>query len=101
MICKDAKLFEQNEISYLEFRIDEETKCTINLNSEDQTQLREMFYKIIEKCFSEEFEFRLVVEENYSKDLYKEISEEYIKQLNKEIVKVKESIPEIIKENKI
>ena len=43
-------------------------------------------------------EFQLQIADDYKKNLYIDVSKEYIKQLNIEIAKIIESIPENLKE---
>lgn len=97
MICKNVTLFENEGKSYLQFCINNDCKPSIDLNSDDQSKLKDVFYKIIELCLEEDFEFNLEIADGYDKNLYIEISEEYIKQLNAEIVKIRERIPDGIK----
>ena len=80
-------LKEENKKDVLEFKINQNLTMQIDLNSKDQTYLRELFYHIISQAFVEDFEFSLSVEQNYKKNLYIEISQEYIKQLNLELKK--------------
>lgn len=82
----------------LEFKLSEDNNMRIDLNNKDQTDLRKLFYAIINKAMSESFEFDLHVESDYNKNLYIDISKEYIKQLNNELSKIIESIPEDLKD---
>ena len=99
MVSKKVKLFEEENNSYLEFNINNTCKMKINLNSDDQTDLRNLFYSIIEQATKEDFNFELEVLEGYNKTLYKEISEEYIRQLNQELLKIKQEMPKDLIEN--
>lgn len=72
-------------------------EISINLNSKDQSNLRLLFYKIIEEELENPFKFKLVVEEQYKKNLYIEIAEEYVKQLNGELSKIIEDVPQDFK----
>lgn len=66
----------------------------INLNSEKQSDLRLVFYEIIKLTFTEIPEFKIKYDPvSYNKQLFIEISTEYIKQLNSEILKIIEQKP--------
>lgn len=64
----------------------------IDLNSEDQSQLRNVFYEIIKLLFSSDVEF-VFKDVNSGKPLYIEISQQYIKHLNEEVTKIRENLP--------
>ncbi len=63
---------------------------TIDLNNDDQSKLRELFYKIIKKVINEkkEVKFTLYEEEGYENNLFKNISRDYLLELEKEIAKI-------------
>lgn len=66
----------------------------IDLNSEDQSKLRTLFYEIVKITFSYNPEFIVRYDTmKYTKPLYIEIAQEYIKQLNLEIQKIIEMQP--------
>lgn len=65
---------------------------TIDLNSEDQVELRSLFYKIVEKLFTEKVVFKLVFDD-YDIELFKDIATEYIRQLNIEIESISNNLP--------
>ena len=67
------------------------------MNSDEQSNLRNLFYEIIKKLFTEKVEFVLQVQEDYKEVLYVDIAEDYIKKLNDEIEKVYNNIPEELK----
>ena len=62
----------------------------IDFNNNEQNYLREVFYSIIENVLEEDFEFEYRTADNYEKQLYIEIAQEYIKQLNSEMRSIKE-----------
>lgn len=84
------------EVSYLVFKIDE-NEFMINLNSSDQSNLKGLFYKIINKLFIEKVEFKLEQEDGYNEVLYIDIAKDYIKKLNDEIENVYNNMPEEFK----
>lgn len=84
------------EVNYLVFNIDE-NEFMINLNSSDQSNLKDLFYKIINKLFIEKVEFKLEQEDGYNEVLYIDIAKDYIKKLNDEIENVYNNMPEELK----
>lgn len=62
----------------------------IDLNSDsNQAQLKKVFSKLLEFLFEDDVELKYSVMEGYSKGLYKDVCEEYINDLNGELVSVK------------
>lgn len=91
----DVSLEERGVNSVMVFLLNS-TEYLVNLNSEDQTNLRTVFYEIIKLSFSIIPEFRLLYDAStYTKQLYIEIATEYIRQLNIEILKVIEIQPSL------
>lgn len=92
----NVELKKMGEKNYLVFNIDGK-QLNIDLNSDEQSNLRNLFYEIIKKLFTEKVEFVLQVQEDYKENLYVDIAEVYIKKLNDEIEKVYNNIPEELK----
>lgn len=92
----NVELKKMGEKNYLVFNIDGK-QLNIDLNSEEQSNLRNLFYEIIKKLFTEKVEFELQVQEDYKEVLYIDIAKDYIKKLNDEIEKVYNNIPEELK----
>lgn len=92
----NVELKKMGENNYLAFNIDGK-QLNIDLNSDEQSNLRNLFYEIIKKLFTEKVEFVLQVQEDYKENLYVDIAEDYIKKLNDEIEKVYNNIPEELK----
>lgn len=91
----DVVLTVSGEIDVLVFCLDEEQPdaYTVNLNSTtSQNELKEVFAKLLQLLLSEDISLKLIIAEGYSKGLYKDVCKEYIEDLNRELVKVKESI---------
>lgn len=83
------------EEDVLIFLIDEENpdKYTISLNSpNNQTDIKKVFSKLLEMLFDNEIKLQLQIADGYSKGLYKDVCEEYISELQKEISDVKEQL---------
>lgn len=88
-------LEEREKCDYLLFKLNS-NEMRINLNSEDQTSLRTLFYEIIKLTFTEIPIFDLTYDsQTYTKQLFIDIATEYIKQLNLEITKIIEQKPNI------
>lgn len=92
----NVELKKMGENNYLSFNIDGK-QLNIDLNSDEQSNLRNLFYEIIKKLFTEKVEFVLQVQEDYKENLYVDIAKDYIKKLNDEIEKVYNNIPEELK----
>lgn len=90
-----TSLERKNDVCYLVFKFNEGEK-RINLNSNDQNELTDLFEFILKKLFCGIFEFESPNDE--SKDLFYEVSVDYINALNNELVKTYEQIPEELKQ---
>lgn len=85
----------QGETDILVFSLDENEpeKYIINLNdSSCQLQIKEVFSKLLEELLKFDINLHLEIQDGYSKGLYKDVCEEYIAELNKELMQVKNSI---------
>ncbi|MBQ3603614.1 MAG: hypothetical protein IJA02_07230 [Clostridia bacterium] len=83
------------EEDVLVFAIDEENpdKYIISLNSpNNQSEIKKVFSKILEMLFDNDITLQLQIADGYSKGLYKDVCEEYINELQKEISEVKEQL---------
>ena len=83
------------EVDVLIFNLDDNSpeKYYINLNNHDsQTQIKEVFAKLLEMLLESDLSLELRIAEGYSKGLYKDVCKEYISDLNKEIAQTKELI---------
>lgn len=79
----------------LQFQLDEEHPETysVNLNStSSQNELKQVFSKLLELLMEEDIVLELSVADGYKKGLYKDVCVEYIKDLNHELIQVKEAI---------
>lgn len=65
----------------------------IDLNSDKQENLVELFYKIIELAISGEILFSLN-KDDYEDQLFIEIAEDYLKKLETEISEIRTNLPE-------
>ena len=92
-----ATLLEQDDIDILRFEFDEE--LDIDLNSpECQTSLKRLFTLILEETLYRNILIELEIQDGYSRGMYIEVCEEYIKDLNRELREVTEIIKKEITE---
>ena len=81
-----AILYDENDVDYLCFEISEECKYPINLNSDESPkQLKEMFSKLLSELIDSDIETIFEKSEEYSRRLYIDVCEEYVKDLNREL----------------
>lgn len=91
----DVLLTVNGDADVLIFKLDEEhpDDYIIDLNSDsNQTQLKKVFAKLLEKLLVDEVHLSYSVAEGYSKGLYKDVCKEYIEDLNSEISNVRNQI---------
>jgi outer membrane lipopolysaccharide assembly protein LptE/RlpB len=82
----EVKLTGDETDDFLAFTIDEDI-ISVNLNSENsQNSLKDVFAKLLEYMLTYKVKLQLVIEKGYSKGLYIDVSKEYIKQLNEELL---------------
>lgn len=86
-----ATLLEQDGTDILKFEIDEELDINLN-SSECQNSLKKLFTLILEKVVDGSVEITLEIQDGYSRGMYIEVCEEYIKDLNRELGEVTELI---------
>lgn len=93
----EVKLFDDNGTDTLLFGIPgEKDGVPVNLNeTSGQKDLKIVFEKLLERLNTKEIELKLVIDEKYKKGLYKEVCEEYISDLNKEIADVRAEIKKL------
>ena len=73
----------------LRFKFDDAV-LDVNLNSATcQNDLKAVFVKLLQQLLDNEITLNLNYDETYRKGLYKEVCEEYIKDLNRELLSVK------------
>ena len=78
------------------FDFGENDKFEVDLNSDDQNAIQNLFYKIIELAFSDSITFSLN-SDGHDKDLFYEVADDYITKLNAEIATIRQQIPQEIK----
>lgn len=78
-------LLEEDGVDYIRFLLSETETENINLNSNIQTSLRDVYKKMIVMSMTDKLVLKLEYQEGYSKILFKEIAVEFINDLNKEL----------------
>lgn len=84
-------LLKENDRDILRFHLDKD--YDIDLNSEEQSRIKELFYKLISLSFKEDISFSFD-SSSHEQDLFYDISEDYIKKLEEELKTIKTQIPE-------
>lgn len=93
-----STLLEQDEADILRFEIEEE-HLDVNLNSSEcQNALKKLFTQILKEAIYSSVKIKLEIQEGYSRGMYVEVCEEYIKDLNRELKEVTEIIEKEISE---
>ncbi|OGS58465.1 MAG: hypothetical protein A2Y19_00480 [Firmicutes bacterium GWE2_51_13] len=88
----DVQLIEKKDSDFLVFRFDEDLE--IDLNNSDQSQLRTIFYKIVQYLFESKIEFTLTYPD-YNKQIYIEVAQDYLDQLEVELDSIYEKLPNL------
>lgn len=91
----DVYLLKENEKDILRFNLNK--RYDIDLNSSDQTSIKDLFYKIIELSFEDEIVFKLN-SEKHGQDLFYEVAVDYIEKLNAEVKQIRSETPSKLKE---
>lgn len=81
-------LLEEGGIDYIRFFLDDENIENINLNSNEQNTLRNIYKKMISMSIDSKLSLQLEYQVGYNKILFKEIADEFIKDLNGELEKI-------------
>lgn len=68
------------------FQLSDEQSVDINLNSKtSQSDIKHLFTKLLNIAITEEVSFDLKIEEGYTKEIYKDVCQEYISDITKEL----------------
>ena len=90
-----VKLIKCNNRDVLRFYLTKE--YDIDLNSDDQEKIKELFYELILLSFENEILFDLDSSE-HDKDLFYDISFDYLKKLEEDLKTIRSEIPEELKD---
>lgn len=90
----DVKLFDDNGIDTLLFCVSSDGEgISVNLNdTSGQNDFKRVFETILKELDTRDIIFNLIIDDHYKKGLYKEVCEEYIADLNKEINTIRDEI---------
>ena len=68
-------------------------ESVIHLNTDScQIELKDIFSKLLTLCIENDIILNLIVADNYSRGLYKDVCTEYISELQRELDNVKDAI---------
>ena len=95
MDCR-VLLMVEDGCDVLRFVLDED--YDINLNSDDQTQIKKLFYKLISIAMNEDVNF-LLNSDNHEKDIFYDIAVDYLKKLQSELGDIRTQIPSDLNDN--
>lgn len=91
-----VELIKENNRDILRFHL--KNDYDIDLNSEEQKQIKELFYELISLSFEKEIIFELN-SEGHGQDLFYDISKDYIGKLEEELKIIRSQIPDELVEN--
>lgn len=92
-ITLNVKLFAEGEDEDILAFCFEEGEGRINLNSDAcQAQMKEVFSKLVWLSINNDVELSLVIEKGYARGLYKDVCQEYVRELQREMNNVREKI---------
>ena len=89
----NVKLFAEGEDEDILAFCFAEGEGRISLNSaSSQVQMMEVFSKLVYLCINNDVELSLEIEEGYKRSLYKDVCQEYVRELQREMNNVREKI---------
>lgn len=91
----DVTLTVSGDVDILVFGFDDEHPNAhyVNLNSPtSQNELKNVFSKLLQLLLTDEIDLRLIIAEGYKKGLYRDVCTEFINDLNRELLQVKETL---------
>ena len=92
----EAELLAKDDVDVLRFFL-ETDEVDINLNTSNcQAELKLLFSKLLEELLENDLVIEFKCGDEYTRGMYIEVCEEYIKDLNKELQDVKEQIKSMI-----
>ena len=91
----DVELTVNGENDVLVFKIDDKNPDMYSVclnNDSNPSELKKVFSKLLEILLVNDIKLNFIVSKGYSRGLYIDVCSEYINELNKEILSVKEQI---------
>lgn len=75
-----------NDRDVLRFHITENSTIDIDLDSSTcQTEIKRLFSEILKQAINEDIAFKFSVEDGFPRELYKDVCEEYIRDISREL----------------
>lgn len=94
MIEISTKILTESDVDYLEFKFSDQAVIRVNINdAADSVSLKSVFNRIVKTSLTDDVTLKsLEIDESMDKRLLTEVFQEYIKDLNQEIVKIRAQI---------
>jgi len=88
----DIRLYAEDEEDILSFQFDD-GEGMVYLNSDScQGQMKDVFSRLIKLSLENDVLLNLIIADDYGRGLYKDVSKEYVRELQKELDSVKDKI---------
>jgi len=94
MIEISTKILTESDVDYLEFKFSDQDVIRVNINdAADSVSLKSVFNRVVKMSLTDDVTLKsLEIDESMDKRLLIEVFQEYIKDLNQEIVKIRAQI---------
>ena len=92
-IILDIKLYAENEDDDILSFVFGDGERKVYLNSDScQGQMKDAFSRLVKISLSNDVQLHLIIDDDYSRGLYKDVCKEYVQELQKELDGVKDRI---------
>lgn len=94
MIEISTKILTESDVDYLEFTFSQEDVIRVNINdAADSVSLKSVFNRIVKLSLTDDVSLKsLEIDESMDKRLLIEVFQEYVKDLNQEVTKIRAQI---------
>lgn len=94
MIEISTKILTESDVDYLEFTFSHEDVIRVNINdAADSVSLKSVFNRIVKLSLTDDVSLKsLEIDESMDKRLLIEVFQEYVKDLNQEVTKIRAQI---------
>ena len=94
MIEISTKILTESDVDYLEFTFSHEDVIRVNINdATDSVSLKSVFNRIVKLSLTDDVSLKsLEIDESMDKRLLIEVFQEYVKDLNQEVTKIRAQI---------
>ena len=94
MIEISTKILTESDVDYLEFTFSHEDVIRVNINdAADSVSLKSVFNRIVKLSLTDDVSLKsLEIDESMDKRLLIEVFQEYVKDLNQEVTKIRTQI---------